>query len=81
MSRRGCQVRRAFDDMALGTSTVFEQGCVHLQTTAHSTPMRPDSGLKLDPLQPVQHAARHFFVQPRRNAWRAALPALNGNRV
>ncbi len=46
-----------------------------LQASAHGTPVRPGFWLQFDPLQPVKHPARHFFMQPGRYWWRHALPA------
>ena len=51
------------------------------QSAANCAPVRPGQRLQFDPLQPVQHAAGHFFVQPGRCDRCDALPAGDGCRV
>lgn len=52
-----------------------------LQPTTHRTPVRPGLRLQLDPVQPVQHPAGNFFMQPGGSQWRVALPAGNSDLI
>ena len=71
----------SFHDKTKCAGVTPAQFPVRCQPAPHRTPMRPKSGFELDPLQAIKHAARHLFMQPRRDRRRAALPARYSERI
>ena len=55
-----------FDDKCFGCPVSAGHQCMRFKAAAQRRPVQPAARLRLDPLQPIGHAASDFFVQPGR---------------